>query len=223
MVVKKTQRKKNKKKKTKTSRNFDSFSEKSLKKYINMIKKVRRKKVGRKKRKIGLINTMSLLNLLYNVDKERKRRPRKNLMKAHPYSYPYLMRGVDVNRIWNSTKIPASGKKTSMANSMNDALGHFVGFNLLHPLPARKLPKHQRAPVNVVPAGNNDVNVTTTLPKKPQTPPKKPQTTTLPTKPSQTPPIHYSDSDSVSVSSDSESTDSDSSDNEPLLNKRKKR
>ena len=220
MVVKKKKQRIFKKTKTK---HFDSFSEKSLKKYINLIKKVRKKKKGKKKKKVGLTNTISLLNLLYNVDRERKRKRTKNLMKAHPFAYPSLIRDVDVDRIWNSTKIPTTGRKPRMVANMNDVFRNLIGFQLLQPrLPARKLPKHRRGQVNVVPAQqpivqqSNDVNVTTATTSKKQSkyirPIRKKKINNLPTKPSRAPPVHYSDSDS----------DSDSSQNKPLLRKKNK-
>ena len=222
MVVKK---KKRILKKTKT-KHFDSFSEKSLKKYINLIKKVRKKKKGKKKKKVGLTNTISLLNLLYNVDRERKRKRTKNLMKAHPFAYPSLIRDVDVDRIWNSTKISTTGRKPRMVANMNDVFRNLIGFQLLQPrLPAKKLPKHQRGQVNVVSAEpvaqpqSNDINVTTSKKQSRSIRPIR-KSNNLPTKPSRTPPIHYSDSDSDSSDSDSDS-DSDSSQNRPLLRKKR--
>jgi hypothetical protein len=218
MVVKKKTKKPVKKK---TSKRFDSFSEKSLKKYINMIKKVRKKKKGKKKKKVGLTNTISLLNLLYNVDNERKKKPRRNLMKKNPYAYPSMIRNADVDRIWRSTKMRSGGKKQAMVGNMNSVFNNLVGFDLLHSTkPAKKLPKHQRGRVNIVPAQSNipvqesDVAVTTSrqpsirkmppLPSRPSRAPPIRKIPALPSKPSRAPPVRY-DSDDESSSSDGDS------------------
>ena len=131
----------------KKSKKFDSFSEKSLKKYINIIKKMRKKKVGKKKKKVAISNTSGMMNLLYNADKERKRKPRRNLLKTHPYHYPTLISDADVDRIWRGTKIKSTGKKPQLVNNMNKLLNDLYGFNLLN-APVKK-PKGQRGQIRV--------------------------------------------------------------------------
>ena len=184
-----------KKKNIKTKRKkFDSFSEKSLKKYIGIIKKMRKKKVGKKKKKVGITNVTSMLNLLYNVDRERKKKRRQNLMKVHPYGYPHLIKDKDVNHIWSGTRVNYGTKRQMMGN-LNNAIRNLYGFELLQPR-GKKLPVGQRGPI------------TMQRPQPPSSPPKptvrgsETRPVSLPTKPSSAPPIHYdNDSDSDSSSS----------------------
>ena len=204
----KTKKKKKSTVKTKKRKTFDSFSEKSLKKYIAVLKKIRKKKVGKKKKKIGITNMSSVLNLLYNADRERKRKKTRNLMRLHPYGYPTLIKDGDVGRIWKSTRVRSSGRKAAMLDSMNQVLSELIGFQLLKPtLPAKKLPLHQRGEINVVSARQPEpvsVPVPKQLPSKPSRTPPPQAARQLPSKPSRAPPIRRYESDSDDSDSDSE-------------------
>lgn len=198
---KKTTKKLAKKIKTSGKKNFDSFSEKSLKKYIGIFKKLRKKKNNKKKKKIGLTNITSFINLLHNADMERKKQTRRSRMMAHPYSYPYLIKDADVNKMWGATKIKSGRTKKTMVDNMNSIYSQILGFELLKPsLPAKKLPKHKRGSISI--KAPDDVAITTTKQTQHIT-----QPVALPSKPSRAPPMKY-DSDSSESSSES-SYDSD--------------
>lgn len=143
-------KKKGKKKVKKKGHISDSsFTHDELKKFMTTIKKLRKNKRGKKKKKIGLTNVTSFLNLLYNVDKEKQRKPRQNLMYAHPYKYPALIRDADVDKIWKATKIPSSKTPNAIVTNLNDVYRQLTGFQMLKPLPGKKLPKHQRGAISI--------------------------------------------------------------------------
>ena len=125
-----------------------SFTHDELKKFMMTIKKLRKNKRGKKKKKVGLTNVTSFLNLLYNVDKEKQRKPRQNLMYAHPYKYPALIRDADVDKIWKATKIPSSKTPNGIITNLNDVYRQLTGFDMLKP-PGKKLPKHQRGAISI--------------------------------------------------------------------------
>ena len=205
MVVKKTKKrkttktnKKGKKKKakkqaTKIKRQYiddDTFSPASLKKYMNTLTKMRKKKVGRKKKKIGLTNAISYLNLLYNAGKERKRQPRSNLLKAHPFKYPSMMPDYNVDNIWRATKLPKTKNKTKAITNLNEVYRQLGAFGLIK-IPGRRIPKHMRGKVRI--SDKEQVNdPPVPLPKTPPQPAPQPAPQPpprqLPRQPSREPP-----------------------------------
>ena len=209
-MVKATKKKKPVKKKKK--QRFGSFGEKSLKKIAAVLHKIRHKKVGKKKRKVGLTNTSSYYNLLDNADRERRKKAPRNRMKAHPFRYPSMINDADVNRMWRGTKPRKYTTRQRMLSNMNEVFQNLVGFNLLKPPPAKKLPKDQRGEINIVQRDKDNVaEPPPKLPTKPARAPSPKPIQTLPTKPSRSPPrqqyesgASYSDVDDDGSESDSE-------------------
>lgn len=119
------------KKKTNNYISHGSFTQSELNKYIKTIKKLRKNKTSVKKKKVGLTNTISFLNLLFNADKEKQKKPRKNLMVAHPFQYASLINNKDVPHLWNSTKVSSSKRSDDIINNFNNIYKHLVAFNLM--------------------------------------------------------------------------------------------
>ena len=142
MVVKKPKVKKGKKgkkvkKQAKKRTNFisnDSFDLKQLDKYVKVLQKMRKGKKTKKAKKVGLTNTISYLNLLYNADKEKQKnyRARKNLMIANPYKYPSLIQDADLGSIWNATKLPKTKNRTGLVHNLNNAYRQLLAYDLIH-------------------------------------------------------------------------------------------
>ena len=225
-VKTKKKKKTNKKKKNNDNQYISgtSFTHAELKKYINTIKKIRNKKNGKKKKKIGLTNTISFLNLLYNADKEKQKKPKRNLLKSHPFNYPSLIHDNNVDHVWNATKVRTSKNKDGLVSNLNEVYRQLYGFNLLAPPPKRQ-PIHKRGSINIKTPDEmkspSDISVTTTnknkpLPKKPSRPPPPQKTQTLPKKPSYTPPppqkTTLKNSDKPSYLQDSDSSSSSEED-----------
>ena len=162
MVAKKTKVKKAKKakkgKKVKKRTNFisnDSFDMKELDKYVKVLQKIRKGKKTKKAKKIGLTNTVSFLNLLFNADKEKQKntRARKNLMIANPYKYPSLIQDADIGSIWNATKLPKTKSRTGLVHNLNNAYRQLLAYDLIHaprshepaPMPNNIAGKEKRA------------------------------------------------------------------------------
>ena len=222
---------KKKKKVGKTKRKkFDSFSEKSLKKYIGILKKMRKKKNNKKKKKVSITNTASMLNLLYNVDRERKKKKKQNLMKMHPYGYPALIKDKDIKKIWSGTRVNYGNKRQMMGN-LNKAIRSLYGFDLYKPRRRRdgKLPVGQRGPITMQRPRQPGTEASPPTPRAPPyeepnermgrsrtrvpssiqaeparsrapSPPPARVRQSLPTKPSSAPPMRYDDSDGDSDS-----------------------
>lgn len=196
-VVKK---KKPVKKKKKSSRSYiadDTFSDKELKEYMNAIKKVRAGKRTKKQKKVGLTNTISFLNLLFNANKERQKKPTKNLMYTHPFNYPSIISDHHINDVWKATKLPASKTRNGMVNNLNNVYQSLVGYKLLKP--------------DLKDAKKSDVKgphlKAAELPKRPARAPSPRRPRQLPSRPSHTPqmaPTIDSEDDLDSSSSDDE-------------------
>ena len=162
MVVKKPKVKKGKKgkkgkKQAKKRTNFisdTSFDLKELDKYVKVLQKMRKGKKTKKAKKVGLTNTISYLNLLYNADKEKQKNlgARKNLMIANPYKYPSLIQDADLGSIWNATKLPKSKNRTGLVHNLNNAYRQLLAYDLIH-APSSKAP----APMPNMVAKDNDV------------------------------------------------------------------
>ena len=133
-VAKKKILKKKVVKKTSTSNYIDddSFSPQELKKYIAVMKKMKKNKRTTKQKKVGLTNVVSFLNLLYNADKEKRKKPRKNLMVANAQRYPSLIRDADVDVIWKSTKLPAARTKRGMVSNINGVYRQMLANDLIY-------------------------------------------------------------------------------------------
>lgn len=131
----------------------DSFDLKELDKYVKVLKKMRKGKTSNKGKKIGLTNTISYLNLLFNADKERQRnlRGRKNLMITKPHNYPSLIQDADVGSIWNATKLPKSDSRTGLVHNLNNAYRQLLAYDLIH-APRSNEPKDMP---NMVASKNN--------------------------------------------------------------------
>ena len=127
-----------------------SFSEAQLNKYVDAILKIRKNKKTKKQKKIGLTNTASYLNLMYNADKEMQRKPhmKSNLLMTNPFNYPQLIPNENVDRIWNATKMKKGKSKVALVSDFNSVYRQFYGFDLLKP-PPKRLPKHKRGPVSL--------------------------------------------------------------------------
>lgn len=196
-----------KKKHTKSYINGDTWTEKELKRFAAAIKKVRKNKRTRKQKKIGLTNTISLLNMLFNADKERTQRRypftyrrryppysyrRKNLMYDHPYKYPSLIPDANVNDIWKATGLKTSGSKDGMISNINNVYHSLYGYQLLRPIQEEAPQQAPKRPIE--------------LPSKPsRAPPLKRQSVELPSKPSRVPAQPYIvDDDDQSSSSEDE-------------------
>lgn len=112
----------------------DSFEFDELQRYVSVLRKMRRGKRTRRQRRIGLTNTISFLNLLYNADKERRRRPylRRNIMRYNRYRYPSLISDADLPSVWNATKLPTSKTRTGLVNNINNAYRHLLAYDLIH-------------------------------------------------------------------------------------------
>ena len=119
------------KKKTNNFISNGSFSLSELDKYVKTIKKLRKNKTSVKKKKVGLTNTISFLNLLFNADKEKQKKPRKNLLVAHPFQYASLINNKDVPHLWNSTRVSSSKSSDNIINNFNNIYKHLVAFNLM--------------------------------------------------------------------------------------------
>lgn len=127
-----------------------TFTAGQIKKYMKVIKKLRQNKKTKRKKKVGLTNTIQFLNLIYNADKEKQKKPTRSLLKTNSYNYPSLIKDADINKIWNSTKLKTSGSRKTLVGDMNKVYKQLYGFNLLEPaLPAKKLPKKKRGDVIV--------------------------------------------------------------------------
>ena len=175
----------------------DHMTDNDLSKFVGTVKKVRKYKRTTGQKKTGLTNVMSLLNLLYNSEREKRKKPTRNLMYTHPYNYPSLIPDVNVDNIWKSTGIKTSRTRTGMISNINDVYNRLYGHQLI------------RAPV-ALPQSNQQIEqkIPYALPVKPSRtpPPKVPRT--LPSKPSMAPPpkapVDDNEFDSSSSSSEDE-------------------
>ena len=120
-----------KKKSTQNYISRGSFSDPELKQYLNLIKKFRKNKKTKKQRKVGLTNTISFLNLLFNADKEKQKKPRRNLLVKHPFAYPSIISDHHIDDIWKATKIPAARSKVGRMNNLNNVYHTMFGYKLL--------------------------------------------------------------------------------------------
>ena len=140
----------------------DSFDMKELDKYVKVLQKMRKGKKTKKGKKVGLTNTISFLNLLFNADKEKQKNlgARKNLMIANPYKYPSLIQDADLGSIWNATKLPKTKSRTGLVHNLNNAYRQLLAYDLIH---APRSQEPASMPNNVVgkekaaPAMDNDV------------------------------------------------------------------
>ena len=145
MVAKKPKVKKAKKakkgkkvqKKGKKRTNFisnDSFDMKELDRYVKVLQKIRKGKKTQKAKKVGLTNTVSFLNLLFNADKEKQKNlgARQNLMKANAHKYPSLIQNADLGSIWNATKLSKSKNRTGLVHNLNNAYRQLLAYDLIH-------------------------------------------------------------------------------------------
>lgn len=145
----------------------DSFELNELNRYVSALRRMRRGKRSRRQRRIGLTNTISFLNLLYNADKERRRRPylRRNIMRASPYRYPSLINDADISSIWNATKLPTSKTRSGLVNNINNAYRHLLAYDLIHaprqpnkPLPAMQSSKQNKPSRMVIDSDSDDAH-----------------------------------------------------------------
>lgn len=169
-----------------------SFTDAELKQVVNVLQKIRKGRKGKRGKKVGITNMSSMMNMLYNADRERyyaynrRRYPRRypypyrrrNMMRAHPFRYPSLIQDADVNAIWGRTKLPRTPRsRDGIISDLNAVYRTLVGFNLL------KTPMPAVGSINVVgPDGGSE---------KKSAPPKedKPPPYMLPSKPSSAPPM----------------------------------
>lgn len=176
------------------------MTDNDLSKFVGTLKKVRKYKRTAGQKKTGLTNVMSLLNLLYNSEREKRKKPTRNLMYTHPYNYPSLIPDVNVDNIWKSTGIKTSRTRTGIISNINDVYNRLYGYQLI------------KAPVGL-PQSNqqNEQKIPYALPVKPSRtpPPKVPRE--LPSKPSMAPPPK------APVDDDDELDSSSSEDEEELL------
>lgn len=167
-----------------------SFTDAELKQVVNVLQKIRKGRKGKKGKKVGITNMSSMMNMLYNADRERyytynrRRYPRRypypykrrNMMRAHPFRYPSMIQDADVNAIWGRTKLPRTPRsRDGIISDLNAVYRTLVGFNLL------KTPMGEMGSIKVTgPDGD-----------KKSAPPKedKPPPYMLPVKPSNAPPI----------------------------------
>ena len=117
-----------------------SFSEAQLNKYVDAILKIRKNKKTKKQKKIGLTNTASYLNLMYNADKEMQKKPhmKSNLLMTNPFNYPQLIPNENVDRIWNATKMKKGKSKVALVSDFNSVYRQFYGFDLFFCVCAEK-------------------------------------------------------------------------------------
>lgn len=188
----------------------DHMSDYDLNRFVSSIRKVRRYKRTRYQRKTGLTNVVSLLNLLYNSEREKRRRPTRNLMYTHPYNYRSLIPDANVDSIWKSTGIRSARTRNRIISNINDVYHSLYGHQLIKapgtsnpfmaPPPTVQAPKIQPQPIPSAPLEPLE------LPVKPsKAPPMSKPPRALPVKPSAPPPPpHNNDSDLDSSSSDEE-------------------
>lgn len=202
---KKVKKKVTKKGKQKKCLSHGIFSDQELQGYINVIKKMRKNKRTKKQKKIGLTNTASFMNLLFNANNERQKKPTKNLMLRHPFTYPSMIPDYHINDIWKATKLPTSNrKKPDIVNNLNDIFHALIGYNLL---------KNDNNPPQRI--GHPRLVGSRVLPSRPSVTPSIKRPRTLPLKPSVTPSIQYHDT------SDDDSDDSSDDENEKYNKYRK--
>ena len=138
-LTKKTKPKKGKKTKNAKKLNLTNylsngtFTMAELNKYVSVLKKIRKGKTTPKRKKVGIANTVSFLNLLYNADKEKQKQPhaRRNLMVTHPFNYPSMIPTNSVSALWNATKIPSSKTSDGLVNNLNNIYRTLVAYNLI--------------------------------------------------------------------------------------------
>ena len=128
-----------------------AFSLGDLKRYLKTMKKLRgKKKKSEIGKKIVLTNHIQYLNLLYNTNLQMNKKPRRNLLKTHPFKYPSMIPDNKVDEIWTKTKVPTCTSKGATIGDLNKVYKELMGFDLIvSPLGHKKLPKKKRNPIIV--------------------------------------------------------------------------